>query len=253
MTTAHNKQKRYKVEICCASAEDVILAARAGADRVELTSAMFLGGLTPSLGELIVAKRHAPHMPAMCMVRPREGGFCYTEREFETAMEDARVMLQHGADGLVFGFLNDDGTIDIARTSAMVERAGGAETVFHRAFDVTPDWRTAMDQLIELRVTRILTSGQSPSAYLGAETIAEMVRYAEGRIEILPGAGIRPGGAGNFLLKTGCDQVHMSLHKKCRDESTRQNPDIHFGGALYPPEDSFKLVDAEALTRFLAK
>ena len=113
---------RVRLEVCCGSADDVIQAHRAGADRVELNSDLFHGGLTPTLGELIVAKRETG-MPIMTMVRPREGGFCYTAAEFDTAVEDAKLLLHHGADGLVFGFLHPDGTIDLERTRVLADLA----------------------------------------------------------------------------------------------------------------------------------
>ena len=126
------------------------------------------------------------------MVRPREGGFCYTQAEFDTALEDAKLLLSHGADGLVFGFLHQDGTLDVERTRIMAElaRDAGRESVFHRAIDVTPDWRAALDVLMELGVARVLTSGQQASVPLGADTIRQMGEYAAGRIEILPGGGV---------------------------------------------------------------
>ena len=138
---------RVRLEVCCGSADDVIQAHLAGADRVELNSDLFHGGLTPTLGELIVAKRETG-MPVMTMVRPREGGFCYTQAEFDTAIEDAKLLLHHGADGLVFGFLHPDGTIDLERTRVLAElaREAGKESVFHRAIDVVPDWREALDR-----------------------------------------------------------------------------------------------------------
>ena len=242
--------KRFKVEICCGSADDVIQAALAGADRVELNASLFQGGLTPTVGMLRVAKRHA-RVPVMCMIRPREGGFCYTDGEYATALADAAALLETGAEGIVFGFLHRDGTLDVERCGELARLAGGRETVFHRAIDVVPDWKRALDQLIDLGVTRVLTSGQQPSAYYGAGTIAEMVAHAAGRIEILPGAGITADNAGQVLEKTGCDQVHLSMHKVCRDESAGGNPQIHFGGALYPPEDRFKMVDRGGVERLM--
>lgn len=241
--------RTFKIEICCGSAEDVILAHQAGADRVELVANMFQGGLTPTAGTLRVIKERAD-IPVMCMIRPREGGFCYTPVEFDAALADAEILLENGGDGLVFGFLKPDGTVDLERCRRIQEVAGGRTTVFHRAIDVVPDWRAALAGLIDLGITRVLTSGRNPSAYFGADLIAEMVRFAAGRIEILPGAGIKTSNAGEILQKTGCDQVHMSMHKVCYDHSTQANPDIHFGGALYPPEDRYKIVDRDALSRF---
>lgn len=232
------------VEVCCGSADDVIEAYRAGADRVELNSSLFLGGLTPSIGTMRVARREAG-LKIMAMVRPREGGFCYTETEFAAAVEDAKQLLAEGADGLVFGFLQADGTVDRERTRvlARLAQAAGKETVFHRAIDVVPDWKAALDTLIELGITRVLTSGQEPSAPQGAETIRDMAEYAAGRIQILPGAGIRTNNVERVLAQTGCGQVHLSGHKRQMDPSAGGNPSIHYGGCLYPPEDSFKVVD----------
>ena len=148
-------KSRVLIEICCGSAEDVIEAKRAGADRVELNSDLFHGGLTPSVGALRIAKRETS-LPVMTMVRPREGGFCYTDTEFRVCLEDARVLLENGSDGLVFGFLHENGTIDIERTRRLAEIAlsAGKEAVFHRAIDVVPDWREAIDLLAELQIGR---------------------------------------------------------------------------------------------------
>lgn len=229
------------VEICCGSADDVFQAKKAGADRVELNSSMFLGGITPSIGEFQVAKKAG--LPIMAMVRPREGGFCYTDIEFETMLMDAKALLEAGADGIVFGFLHQDGTVDKSRCAKMMEVIGDHISIFHRAIDVVPNWKDAMDILIELGVTRILTSGQEPSVHYGVETVRQMNEYADGRIEILPGAGIRLNNVNEILEKTKCTQFHIALPKNCYDNSTSSNPEIFFGGALYPPEDRFVMAD----------
>ena len=111
------------LEVCCGSADDVIQAHLAGADRVELNSDLFHGGLTPTVGSLRVAKRETG-MKIMTMIRPREGGFCYTEAEFAVCLEDARALLEAGSDGLVFGFLREDGTVDADRTREICDKAG---------------------------------------------------------------------------------------------------------------------------------
>ena len=111
--------RKFLLEVCCGSVEDVLAARAGGADRVELNSCLFHGGLTPSIGELIAAKKMVD-IPMMTMVRPRQGGFCYTDAEYRTALADAEQLLAHGADGLVFGFLNADGTLDEARTKELV-------------------------------------------------------------------------------------------------------------------------------------
>ncbi|MCI8652505.1 MAG: copper homeostasis protein CutC [Angelakisella sp.] len=237
---------RILLEVCCGSADDVIQAYRAGASRVELNSDLFHGGLTPTLGELIVAKRETG-MQIMAMVRPREGGFCYTEGEFATAVEDAKLLLAHGADGLVFGFLHQDGTLDRERTRVLagLAQAAGKESVFHRAIDVVPDWPAALDQLISLGITRVLTSGQEADVSLGTDTVREMIRYAGGRIQILPGAGITARNMDRIIAETGCSQIHLAAHKIQWDTSVNNNRAIYYGGALYPPEDRFQVIDSD--------
>ena len=212
------------LEVCCGSADDVIEAHRAGADRVELNSDLFHGGLTPTLGELIVAKRETG-MRIMTMVRPREGGFCYTQAEFDTALEDAKLLLSHGADGLVFGFLHQDGTLDVERTRIMTE--------------------LARDALMDLGITRVLTSGQEPDVSLGTATVREMIEYAAGRIQILPGAGITARNMDRVIAETGCRQIHLAAHRSCTDASVANNRSIYYGGCLYPPEDRFQVIDRD--------
>lgn len=230
------------MEVCCGSAEDALEAFKAGADRVELNSNLFQGGLTPTLGSLLVVKEHTDK-PVMTMVRPRAGGFMYTRVEYLTALKDAELLLKNGADGLVFGFLNADGTVDKKRTCEMVRLCGDKQAVFHRALDVTPDWKRALDTLMEAGVIRVLTSGQEPDVFFALDTIKEMVAYANGRIQILPGAGITLKNARRVAAYTGVEQVHLARHKRLPDPSVKNNADIYFGGALYPPEDSFELID----------
>lgn len=231
-----------KVEICCGSADDVWAAKEAGAHRVELNSALFLGGLTPSVGTLITAKEAG--LPVMAMVRPRAGGFCYSQREYLSMLRDAESLLSYGADGIVFGFLTAEGDIDLPRCREMAELIGDRTKVFHRAIDVVPDWRRTLDALIELGVDRVLTSGQEPTVAEGAECIREMVDYARGRIEILPGAGFTVKNARRLLAQMGCDQMHIALPRTYRDPSTLNNRSIYYGGALYPPEDQVDVADA---------
>lgn len=237
------------LEICCGSIDDVFAAAAAGADRVELNSAMFLGGLTPSIGAVREAKKAG--IPIMAMVRPRDGGFCYSRREFDGMLEDIRVFVREGVDGLVFGVLNPDGSVDALRNSLLIEAAQGCETVFHRAFDVVPDWKSALDTLIRLGFNRVLTSGQASSALLGAETIKEMVAYANGRIQILPGGGIRHENAAKLIEKTGCTQLHSSCGTVCRDISCDNNPAICFRSSADTPGNEYPITDGEKVRALL--
>lgn len=236
------------LEICCGSAEDAIEAASGGADRVELCSALFLGGLTPSLGSLLHAKQHA-QIPVMAMNRPREAGFCYSATEFAVMERDADLLLEHGADGIVFGILNDDGTVDIERTRAFRNRIGSGQAVFHRAFDVTPDPFRALDELIDLGITRVLTSGQKNGAPQGAALIKRLIDHAQGRIEVLPGAGIGLDNVRELVAVTGCTQIHMTAFAERHDTSTQANPDIKFGSEAGPSESTFAITDRALVRR----
>lgn len=236
------------LEICCGSAEDAIEAAAGGADRVELCSALFLGGLTPSLGSLRVVKQRA-QIPVIAMNRPRQAGFCYSPAEFAVMERDAELLLEHGADGVVFGILNADGTVDIERTRRMRERIGTRQAVFHRAFDVTPDPFRALEELIDLGITRVLTSGQKNSAPEGAVLIKQLQEHAGGRIEVLPGAGITIQNVGRFAQQTGCTQVHLTAFAERKDRSTLANAQIYFGAPNGPEESSYELTDREYVRR----
>lgn len=235
---------RFLLEVCCGSADDVIEAAKGGADRVELNSCLFHGGLTPSVGELITAKKHVS-IPVMTMVRPRQGGFCYSDIEFETMMADAEQLLLNGSDGLVFGFLKADGTLDRERCKTLIALAGDKTKVFHRAIDVAADWKTMLSDLIELGVDRVLTSGLAPDVFYGLDVVREMIEFAEGKIQILPGAGVNLKNIDKIIETTGCDQIHVARFKTCFDTSTANNRDIFYGGALYPPEDRYDITDSD--------
>lgn len=234
------------LEICCGSADDVLEAYRGGADRVELNSCLFFGGLTPSVGELTVVKRRVP-IPVMTMVRPRQGGFCYTQAEYETALADAQALLERGSDGLVFGFLKEDGSLDEGRCAQLVKlcKEAGKEAVFHRAIDVAQDWRDMLSRLIDLGVDRVLTSGQAPDVSYGTDTVREMIQFAAGRIQILPGAGINAKNIRRVLEQTGATQLHLARHTARTDKSTLNNRDIFYGGCLYPSETTYDVTDGD--------
>lgn len=239
------------VEICCGSIDDAIEAERGGADRVELCSALFLGGLSPSIGTIQEAK-HRLKIPVMVMVRPRGGGFCYTEAEMATMERDVEAALAHGADGVVFGILREDGKIDVDRCAKLRKLIGKRQAVFHRAFDVTPDAFEGLEQLVDLGITRVLTSGQKDSVPEGADLIRRLMERAAGRIEILPGGGIKPYNLKEVIERTGCRQVHLTAWKTATDASTHANREVTFGGALYPPEDRYQVTDAELVRKIVA-
>ncbi len=230
------------LEVIATSPDDCVAAQAGGADRIELCSAMPLGGLTPSLG-LLVEARTAVRLPIMAMIRPRPGGFAYSEPDFAVMLRDAELALAYGADGIVFGCLEPDGRVASTRVRALVQLAGSKESVFHRAFDVTPDPYAALDTLIQLGVTRVLSSGQKPSALAGAANLAAYRAHVGGQLQVLPGGGITVDNVRQLLQLTGADQVHASLSGSRCDPSTAANPAIHFGAAAMPPEDHVRVTD----------
>ena len=227
------------LEIVASTVDDGIAAESGGADRIELCAAIATGGLTPSLGTLIESKKRV-RIPVMAMVRPRAGNFLYSESEFAVMQRDAALLLEHGADGIVFGMLHSDGSVDAKRCGKLVELAGERQTVFHRAFDVVYDPARALEELIDVGFTRVLTSGQRATALEGSDLIRKMVKQADGRIQVLPGAGIREHNVRELIAATGCTQVHMAAFAAKSDAST-DSSHLHFG--------SHEKTDAELVRR----
>jgi len=238
------------VEICCGSLDDAIEAERGGADRVELCSALFLGGLTPSIGTIVEAKKRLK-IPIVVMIRPRGGGFCYSEAEMAAMERDTIAAVEQGADGIVFGILNPDGSLDEERCRRIRKLIGNRQAVFHRAFDVTPDPLRSLDQLVEMGFTRLLTSGQEDSVPEGVPLIKRLVDYAHDRIEVLPGGGIKLHTLRTVVEATGCKQVHLTAFKTQYDTSVRGRPFVTFGGALFPPEDQYQVADHKLVERIV--
>ncbi len=197
------------IEAVCCSLEDALAAERAGASRVELCSAIELGGLTPSLG-LVQAVKAKCSIPAVAMVRPRAGGFAYRADEIEVMTRDAKSFVEAGIDGLVIAALTSEGQVDAAACASMLAAAGSvSQRVFHRAFDATPDLFASLETLISLGFTRILTSGGADTALSGAGTLRRLVNQAAGRIEILPAGGVRASNASEILDLSGATQLHL--------------------------------------------
>lgn len=238
------------LEIAAGSVGDCCTAAQAGAHRVELNSGLQLGGLTPSLGAVKEAIERID-IPVIAMVRPRPGGFCYDRIEQETMRRDADLLLEAGSSGLAFGFLHEDGRIDVDACGRFLDHCSGAETVFHRAFDLTPDPAAALETLIELGVSRVLTSGGKASAYAGHTQIARLVTQAGDRIEILPGGGIRRANVDAILTRTGCRQIHASLSALAVDPTGGLRQDLSFNAERlyddrYPCTSSAAVVEMRA-------
>ena len=236
-------RKDFIVEVCCGSVDDAIEAHKAGGDRIELNSSLFLGGLTPSLGTIVETKK-AVSIPVMVMIRPRSGGFCYTENEIKVMEYDTKAALDYGADGIVFGILTNDGTIDEKNCENIMKIIGEKEAVFHRAFDVVKKPFEALDKLVSLGIKRVLTKGQQNTFEEGEELLIKLVSYAKGRIEILPG-GCRPYNVKRIVKELNFNQVHVAAFISKEDNSGASRPNIYFGGALRPVEDSYDIANYE--------
>ena len=213
--------KRDLFEVCAGSVQDCINAQLGGADRVELNSALHLGGLTPSLAMLKLVKEKIS-LKVICMDRPRAAGFCYDDVEIETMFEDAKILLENGADGISFGFLNSDATINVTETKKMVEliHQYQKEAVFHRAFDCVDDPMHAIKQLIDCGVDRILTSGLQPTAMQGASVLEKLQSEFGDQIELLAGSGINANNIRALKEQTGLHQFHGSCKEWCKDPTT---------------------------------
>lgn len=201
-----------KIEICIGNIDDAITASKYPIDRIELNSALELGGLTPSLNTLITLKKTIT-TPLCCMVRPRGGDFVYTDLEFETMLKDAKLLLDNGADGIVFGFIKDN-KIDGARTSKMVEliHSYNRQAIFHKAFDEIDDLDDALKTLIELKIDRVLTGGGLDSDHIveGAKVIGNLQDKYGDKIELLPGGGVRINNIVDVVSNAKSHQVHMT-------------------------------------------
>ncbi len=240
------------LEIAVASVEDALAAQAAGAARVELNSAIALGGLTPSLG-LLAEVKACVTLPVIVMVRPRPGGFAYSDAEFRVLLRDLGVVAAQGADGIAVGVLTERGEIDTDRMRAVVRAAGAVPVVFHRGFDLVPDPFAALEQLIDLGVRRVMTSGQEETAFNGTGRIAELIRQAERRIEVLPAGGINRFNVADVIARTECDQIHCGLRTKCIDSSASGRPHVTFGATIKPAEDHFDSVDAAAVADMVGR
>jgi copper homeostasis protein CutC len=215
---------RYTLEIAVATPDEAVAAEGGGADRLELAAGLELGGLTPSMG-LFARVRELARVPVWVLLRSRPGGFNYTPGEVEVMARDAGTFLDAGADGIVFGALDEAGGIDEQACRRIRDRSAG-RMAFHRAFDFAAQPIDALEQLAALGFLRILTSGGQPTAREGSPRIAELIARAGGRIEIMPGGGVNPDNVARIVSTTGCVQVHAGARSAAIDRSLLRNLDL---------------------------
>lgn len=199
----------YKLEVIAFTIESCLIIERAGAHRIELCDNPADGGTTPSYGFLKQARENV-NIDLYPMIRPRGGDFLYNDDEFEIMKKDVKLCKEIGCEGVVFGLLNNDGTIDKQRTSRLIELAYPMGVTFHRAFDRVRDGFEAMETLIDIGCERILTSGLKPNVTEGAEFLAQLVKAADERIIIMPGSGVRSSNISQLAQQTGAVEFHTS-------------------------------------------
>ena len=204
------------IEITAQDLYSVRTAIQGGANRVELCTAVGVAGLTPSIGLIEGAVEVAAESGMKgfvdVLVRPREGDFIYDKDEVKTAIRDIQRAVAAGVDGVVIGALRPDGSIDRDAMERMMEAAGDTPVIFHRSFDVVSDQFASLEELIEMGVVRVLTSGAAPVTGDGIKRIQELVQRADGRIEIMAGGGVRIDDIPK-LFAVGVDAVHLSARR----------------------------------------
>ena len=231
-----------KIEVCANSAASCVAAEQGGAVRVELCAGIPEGGTTPSYGEMVTARR-AIGIQLNVIIRPRGGDFLYTPAEVQTMLLDIE------ADGVVFGCLGADGTVDVETNARLKQAAGGLSTTFHRAFDVCRDPFEALEEIIALGFDRILTSGQEATAPAGSALIAELVRRAQGRIIIMPGCGVNETNVAGLARDTGATEFHMSARRRVEGGMVYRNDRVSMGGTVTVEEFARDVTDPERVAR----
>jgi copper homeostasis protein len=241
---------RIVLEICIDSVEAAIASQEGGADRVELCDNLVEGGTTPSAGTIALARKNID-LDLNVIIRPRGGDFFYSDVEFEVMKYDIERAKQLGANGVVIGLLDEDGSVDVARTAELVELARPLSVTFHRAFDMARDPYEALDDLIELGIDRVLTSGQENSVLEGLDLITDLVRQAGDRIIIMPGGGITERNINKIVTRSGVKEVHMVGTVSVDSPMRYRNPHVFMGGELRSPEFSRLVTDANRVRVFV--
>lgn len=206
------EQDDVLLEVCAGSIASCLAAQAGGAARVELCENLAEGGTTPSYGTIALA-RDRLDIALNVMIRPRGGDFLYAEIELEVMRRDIVTCRQLGVDGIVLGVLTADGQIDVASMQALVALAGPLPVTFHRAFDLTPDPFKALDAVIASGCRVLLSSGQANTAAEGAGLLRQLNQQAAGRLQLMPGAGVREHNIAWLRQETACRAFHASARE----------------------------------------
>jgi copper homeostasis protein len=202
---------RPRFEVCVESADGVLAALDAGADRIELCASLAVGGITPSAGLIRWAvEAAAPRMAVHVLIRPRGGDFVYSAAEEDVMSRDILSARAVGADGVVVGALTPSGTVDVELTARLVALARPLSVTFHRAFDEAADPAASFGDVLALGADRLLTSGGARTALEGAELIESLVVRSGGRVEVMAGSGVTEHTAAEILRRTGVRELHFS-------------------------------------------
>jgi copper homeostasis protein len=237
-------EKSYLFEICVDSIDGAAAAQTGGGNRIELCDNLLEGGTTPSYG-IIRTAIEILSIPVNVIIRPRGGDFCYSANEFSAMRYDVQAAKELGANGVVIGLLEEDGTVDIERTRQLVELARPLSITFHRAFDMARDPFEALETLIGLGIERVLTSGQEVSVLEGIDTIKALVQQAGDRIIVMPGGDITERNIGKVAGPSGAKEFHFAAMSSLESRMSYRNHRPFMGGALRPPEFSRMDTDAQ--------
>lgn len=226
-----------KCEICVDSVAGVRVSRAAGADRVELCADLFEGGITPSRGAIRQARR-VTGIGLHVIVRPRGGDFVFDADEVDTMLDDIATARIEGVDGIVIGALQSDGTVDVPLTTRLVEAAGPLAVTFHRAFDMTADPFDALETLVDLGISRVLTSGQEATVLEGAPLIRRLIEAAADRIIVMPGGGITPRNVRRIVAELAPREIHFAALAAAPSPMQMRRDHVFMGGELRAPEYS---------------
>ena len=201
--------QNYILECCVDSIESAINAANGGASRLELCSNLIIGGTTPDVALVKEIRKHTD-IRIHALIRPRFGDFCYSDYEMEIMKSQIRALKEAGVEGVVIGVLDEEGNLDVPKMKELLQEASGLSVTLHRAFDMCRDPFQALNEAIQLEINTILTSGQKQSAWEGRELLAELIEKADGRIDIMAGAGISAEVIEKLIPATKGTSYHMS-------------------------------------------